>query len=144
MFSNRFDVTLGEFNQAYFDDLPDTDQITAPTFKNEDFYHTVYVDGLPIGVAGIVPSRALPEAGFMQIVLAPDWRGQGLIGPIYDKLAEWHNLHTLYATIKIDNKVSQLAHQKIGFHLLLEDKIIDLRERHLLEPDEIRMVKEVV
>jgi len=144
MFSDHFSITLGPFNQEYFDELPDTDQIDAPTFKNEDFYHTVYVDGLPVGVAGVVPSRTLSEAGFMQIVLTPDWRGKGLIGPIYDQLADWHNLQTLYATIKIDNKISLLAHRKIGFHPLSDAKIADLRKRHLLKPDEIRLVKELV
>ncbi|MFA6254207.1 MAG: GNAT family N-acetyltransferase [Candidatus Paceibacterota bacterium] len=144
MFSDHFDVTLGAFNQEYFDGLPNADSIVAPTFDNEDFYHTVYVDGRPIGVAGVVPSKVLPDTGFTQIVLAPDWRGLGLIGPIYDKLADWHDLHTLYATININNKISQHAHQKLGFKFLSDKKIADLRERELIDKDETRMVKEVI
>jgi RimJ/RimL family protein N-acetyltransferase len=143
MFNDHFDVTLGVFNQEYFDALPDTDRMIGPTFANEDFYHTVYVDGEPIGVAGIIPSKTLPDTGFVQIVLTPDWRGKGLIEPVYEKLAEWHGLRTLYATIKIDNKSSQRAHQKIGFKFLPDDKITALRERGLLGPEETRMVKEM-
>ena len=143
MFSDRFDVTLGEFNQEYFDGLPDADKIVAPALGQEEFYHTVYVEGQPIGVAGIIPSRKLSDTAFPQIVLASDWRGKGLIGPIYEKLADWHDLRTLYATIEKTNKSSQLAHEKIGFKLLPEEKLTDLRKRDLLGEDKVRFEKEV-
>ena len=144
MFSDHFDVTLGDFNQEYFDSLPDTDKIVAPAFGQEDFYHTVYVEGQPIGIAGVIPSKKLPDTAFMQIVLTPDWRGKGLIEPVYEKLTELHDLKTLYATIDNDNKNSQLAHKKLGFKPLSDDKIADLRARGLLASDAIRLEKEIV
>lgn len=143
MFSDRFHISLGDFNQEYFDSLADNRRIVAPTFKNEDFYHTVYADGQPIGVAGVILSSTLSDTGFVQIVLTPDWRGRGLIGPIYRKLAERHDLTTLYATIDEDNKVSQQAHRKLGFKSLSSEKIADLRQRGLLQPNQIRLIKEL-
>lgn len=144
MFCDRFDITLGEFNQEYFNSLPDTDKIVAPALGQEEFYHTVYAEGQPIGVAGIIPSKKLPDTAFTQIVLDPDWRGKGLIGPIYKRLADWHDLRTLYATIDKDNYSSRLAHEKIGFKLLPEEKLIDLRNRGFLDEDKVRFEKEVL
>lgn len=143
MFSDRFYVTLGDFNQEYFNSLPDTSKIVAPLLGQEDLYHTVYVDGQPIGVVGLIVSKKLPDTAFTQIVLEPDWRGKGLIGPIYDQLADRHDLRTLYATIDKDNYSSQLAHEKIGFKLLPEEKLVDLRKRGLLDEDKLRFEKEI-
>jgi len=143
MFSDYFEITLGEFNQEFFESLDDARQIEKPTFATEKFYHTVFVDGEQAGVVGFIPSNSMPDTGFVQIVLNHAYRGKGLIGKIYERLIELHNLKALYATILRDNTASIRAHDKIGFKMLAEDEMVKLRERGLLQNYEIRMRREV-
>lgn len=143
MFSDYFEISLGDFNQEFFESLSDSRQIVAPTMANEKFYHTVFVDGEQAGVVGFVPAQNMTDTGFVQIVLASAYRGKGLIGKIYDRLIELHSLKTLYATIEKSNTASIRAHDKIGFKMLPEEKLQDLRAKGLLQPYEIRMEKDV-
>ena len=141
MLSDHYEVSLGEFSQEFFEDLADSRQIVAPTFATERYYHTVFVDGERAGIVGFVPSEHLVDTGFVQIVLAPAYRGKGLIGKIYDRMIELHSLKTLYATIEKANSASLRAHDKIGFKLLPETEQESLREKGLLKPYEVRLEK---
>jgi len=143
MLSDRYEVSLREFNQEFFEALEDNQYIKGPTIENISNYHTVYVDGEPAGVVGYLPPKikAVADAGFVQIILASAYRGKGLIGKVYDLLAEKHSLKTLYATIYEKNTTSIQAHEKIGFKMLSPEKMADLRHRGLLDDDDIRLVK---
>jgi RimJ/RimL family protein N-acetyltransferase len=143
MFSDYFEISLGEFNQEYFESLPDNRHIEAPTMKTEKFYHTVFVDGEQAGIVGFIPAESMRDTGFVQILLAPAFRGKGLIGKIYDRMIELHSLKTLYATIEKSNSASVRAHDKIGFKILPEEKLQELRAKGLLQPDEIRMERDI-
>ena len=143
MFSDYFAISLGEFNQEFFESLDGARQIVAPTMTNERYYHTIFVEGEPAGIVGFVPSQSLSDTGFVQIVLAPAYRGKGLIGKIYDRLIELHSLKTLYATIEKSNTASIRAHNKIGFKMLSEIELENLRAKGLLQSEEIRMRREV-
>jgi len=142
MFSDYFAITLGEFNQEFFESLDGARHIVAPTFANEKYYHTVYVEGEMAGIVGFVPSKTLPDTGFVQIVLAPAYRGTGLISKIYDRMVELHSLKTLYATIDKSNTASIKAHEKIGFKLLPEDELEILRAKGLLQTYEVRLQRD--
>lgn len=143
MLSDYYEVSLGEFNQEFFEDLPDSREINPPSFTTERYYHTVFVDGERAGIVGFVPSQNMPDTGFVQIVLAPAYRGKGLIGKIYERMVELHSLKTLYATIEKANSASLRAHDKIGFKLLSEEEQEILRNKGLLKPYEVRLVKEI-
>jgi len=143
MISDYYEVSLGEFQQEFFESLPQTSEIVKPTMETEKFYHTVFIDGIPAGITGIVPSKFSSDVGFVQIVLAPNFRGKGLLNKIYNLLARRHSLKTLYATINIRNTISRKAHLRAGFKLLPEEDLIKLRGRGLLQSDEIRLIKEV-
>lgn len=145
MFSDNFSISLGEFSQPFFDSVDDNQYIQGPTIGDEQNFHTILSDGLPIGIVGFLPPKniALADTGFVQILLKPEYRGRGLLGEAYELLASRHNLKTLYATIYKDNQTSIRAHQKIGFRLLPKEKMDYLRERGLLDKDDLRLEKEV-
>ncbi len=141
MFSNANDIRLGEFEEGYFESLPDSEMIATPTIKTESYYHTIFVDNERAGIVGFIPVTMGIDAGFIQIVLSPDFRGMGLLDKIYQVLVENHKLKTLYGTIKKDNKISIRAHEKIGFKILPEEKLKFLRDKGLIGEDEIRLEK---
>jgi len=143
MFSDRFEINLGEFNQEYFESLDDARLIEAPTFASEKYYHTIFVDSEQAGVVGFIPSTTMSDTGFVQIVLNHAYRGKGLIGKIYERLIELHNLKMLYATIAKSNTASIRAHEKIGFKMLAETELANLRAKGLLKEDEVRLAREV-
>lgn len=139
MFSDYFAINLGEFNQEFFESLDGSRHIVSPTIATEKYYHTVYVEGENAGIVGFIPVAGAPYTGFVQIVLAPAYRGKGLIEKIYDRMIEIHGLKTLYATIDKTNTTSIRAHEKIGFKMLPEAELADLRNQGLLESYEVRM-----
>ena len=143
MLSDYYHISLGDFNQEFFESLDGARHIVAPTFTSEKYYHTVLVEGENAGVVGFVPSRTLPDTGFVQIVLVPAYRGKGLIGKIYDRMIELHSLKTLYATIDKSNTSSIKAHEKIGFKLLPEEELERLRTMGLLQAYEVRLEKNI-
>lgn len=142
MYSDYFEVSLGEFNQEYFESLPDNRQIAAPTITSEKYYHTIFVDGERAGIVGLIPSQFMSDTGFAQIVLDHSYRGKGLIRKIYDKFVELHELKTLYATIEKANPASVRAHEKIGFKQISEEEMSKLRAKGLLKDYEIRLKKD--
>lgn len=146
MFSENFSISLGEFSQSFFDSVDDNHYIKGPTVGDEQYFHTILLDGLPVGVVGYLPPQnvSLGDTGFVQILIKPEYRGRGLMGEAYELLAARHGLKTLYATIYKDNLTSIRAHQKIGFRLMSEDKMVFLRKKGLLDEDDVRLEKEVV
>lgn len=85
----------------------------------------------------------IENAGRVQVVISPEFRGQGLLQKAYDLLAKRYNLKILQATIKKTNIASLKAHQKAGFEMLSEEEMIILREKGLLKEDRIRMMKNI-
>lgn len=143
MFSDRFEVYLGEFEQGYFDSLDDNSEIVEPTLFTQDFYHTIFIEGEKGGVVGFIPSEKIPGVGFVQIVLEPIHRGKGLIEKVYNELANIHHLQTLYVTIRQKNTSAIRAHEKIGFKLLPEEKQQELRKKGIINENEARLVKDL-
>lgn len=143
MLSDYYHISLGDFNQEFFEHLDGARHIVVPTFANEKYYHTVLVEGENAGIVGFIPSRTLPDTGFVQIVLAPAYRGKGLISKIYDRLIELHSLKTLYAIIDKSNTASIKAHEKIGFKILPEEELEKLRAMGLLQTYEVRLERNI-
>ncbi|MCX6712484.1 MAG: GNAT family N-acetyltransferase [Candidatus Vogelbacteria bacterium] len=140
------EISFADFNQEFFDSLDDNRYVQGPAVGEEQYFHTVMVDGVSAGIVGYLPPKnvSLSDTGFVQVLLKSEYRGRGLMGKAYELLAERHELKTLYATIKKSNLHSIRAHQKVGFELLPEDKMENLRNRKLLTDYEIRLEKEVV
>ena len=143
MISDYYTISLGEFNQEFFESLNEAGRIVAPTFATEKYYHTIYIEGEIGGIVGFIPSQTLLDTGFVQIVLAPAYRGKGLIDKIYNRMVELHSLKTLYATIEKSNTASIKAHNKIGFKMLPEEELEKLRTKGLLQTYEVRLKKDV-
>lgn len=145
MFSENFSISLGEFSQSFFDSIEDNHYIKGPALGDEQYFHTILMEGAPVGVVGYLPPKniSLVDTGFVQILLKPEYRGRGFMSEAYDLLAARHGLKTLYATIYKDNLTSIRAHQKIGFKLLSEEKMNYLRDKKLLDNDDLRLEKVV-
>ena len=147
MFLSEYsEISLGDFNQEFFDSLDDNQYVQGPAVGEEQYFHTILVDGVPAGIVGYLPPKniSLSDTGFVQVLLKPEYRGRGLMGKAYELLAERHDLKTLYATIFEGNLPSLRAHQKVGFHLLPKEKVENLRRRGLLSEGHVRLEKEVV
>lgn len=140
MLSDYFDLRLGDFEQDFFDQLDTAGQIKQPSFDVLPYFHTVYANGERAGIVGYHPT-GLSDTGNVEIILAPEFRGKGLIGKVYEVLADHHNLKNLYATINRRNMTSLAAHEKIGFKRLSEEKLSELRARGLIGPEEVRLAK---
>lgn len=143
MIGDSHEISLGEFEQEFFESLDGSNEIVEPNFRTQSYYHTVFVDGERAGIVGLVPLENVPDSGFVQIVLGPAYRGKGLIEKVYEALIDWHGLKTLYATIRKGNVASITAHKKIGFSEISEEKTNFLRSKGLIDEDEIRLEKEV-
>lgn len=142
MLSDYFQIQLKDFDQDFFDLQETAGQIKQPSFKDQSHFHTVYANGEKAGIVGYRPT-GLPDTGNVEIILAPEYRGKGLIEKVYDELAQAHHLKTLYATIDLRNMVSLAAHEKIGFKRLPAEKQIELREKGIIGEGEVRLEKSV-
>jgi len=142
MLSDYFNLELKEFEQDFFDQLETAGQIKQPSFEVLPYFHTVYANGEKAGVVGYHPT-SLRDTGNVEIILAPEFRGKGLIEKVYETLADRHGLKNLYATINRRNMTSLSAHEKIGFKRLSEEKLTELRSRGLLGSEEVRLEKKV-
>lgn len=142
MLSDYFNLDLREFEQDFFDQLETAGQIKQPGFNVLPYFHTVYANGERAGIVGYYPT-SLPDTGNVEIILAPEFRGKGLIEKVYTELAEKHNLKNLYATINRRNMTSIAAHEKIGFKRLSEEKLSELRAKSLIGSEEVRLEKKI-
>jgi RimJ/RimL family protein N-acetyltransferase len=106
------DIQLEQFNKQYLDSLEGRENIR---YDEEGVYYTVSCDGESAGVVGYIPSLAEKNAGFIQIVLDPKFRGKGITLIAEDMLAKKHGLKKLYAKIELSNEASIKAHLKAGF-----------------------------
>jgi RimJ/RimL family protein N-acetyltransferase len=106
------DIQLGQFNKEYLNSLKGQDKIY---YEENGIFYNIICDRENIGVVGYIQSRAENNAGFVQIVLDPKFRGKGIVQIAEDMLAKKHGLKKLYAKIELSNETSIKAHLKAGF-----------------------------
>lgn len=131
-------IELDEFDKNYFETLDGHKQISL---VENGIYYTILCDNQKAGIVGYIPVRFSKNSGFVQIVIDTYFRSQGLVKIAEDLLAQKHNLKILYATIKKENVASIRAHQKIGFKIIDDKKLSELRKKSFLKEDEIRLEK---
>ena len=132
------EIELTDFDAEFFDSLDDKDNIRV---DKRGVYHTILVDGKKAGIVGFIPVVSDDGAGFVQIVLAKNYRGMELLAKAEDLVARVYQLKTLYATVEEGNIVSIKSHIKAGFEILEEERIETLRKKGFLKENEIRLVK---
>ena len=130
-------VKLTKFNRLFFKTLAGCKDVLI---KDKGFYYTIICDGEKTGVVGFVPAL-FPKSGFVQIVVAPSFRGRGLVRIAESLLAKKRGLKILYATVKKRNVASIKSHKKAGFHLMKSSELNFLRVKGLLKNEEVRLVR---
>lgn len=133
-------IELGKFNKQYFKTLDGHKEIL---FAENGIYYTIICDNKKAGIVGYIPVKFSNNSGFVQIVINFDFRGKGLVKIAEDLLAQKHNLKVLYATIKKENIVSISAHEKIGFEIINDKELGELRKNGFLKKSEIRLKKKI-
>lgn len=132
-------MKLGKFDKHFFKSIDGHEKVLI---AGDGKYHTIIVDDKKVGIVGFIPIKLSKDAGFVQTIIVPEFRGKGLLKEAQDLLVRKYKIKELYATIKKDNIVSIRAHQKIGFKILSKERIDFLRKKKLLERNEIRLIKQ--
>lgn len=133
------EIKLDKFDKEYFENLDGREEIFV---TNKGIYYTILYNKQKAGIIGYVPAKFPKDSGFVQIVIDTHFRGRGLVKIAENLLAQKHNFKILYATIKKKNIASIRAHQKIGFKMINNKKLNELREKGHLKENEIRLEKE--
>jgi len=119
-------MKLGKFDHQYFKSLEGYEKIISP--DENVIYHTIIFNNQKAGIVGYIPTKQ-KDAGFVQILIAPEFRGQGLLEQAEDLLAKKYKLKKLYATISKENIASIRAHLKVGFKEISEEEQKSLKEK---------------
>lgn len=132
------EVKLDKFDKDFLETLDGREDIGL---SDSGIYYTILYHDKKVGIVGYIPAKFPEHSGFIQIVLVPDFRGKGIVEMAENLLAEKHSLKILFATVKKDNISSIRAHQNIGFKILDNKKLRELRNKGFLKEDEIRLEK---
>lgn len=132
------DLKLSKFDKKYLKTLDEHKKILI--IKN-GFYHTILYNNKKAGIVGYLPTKSTKNSGFVQIIIDNKFRRKGIVKIAENLLVQKYNLKTLYATISKENIASIGAHQKIGFRILDDKKLNNLRKKSLLKENEIRLKK---
>ncbi len=121
------DIQLKQFDKQYLDSLKGRENIR---YTEKGTYYIIVCDGENAGVVGYIPALAEENAGFIQIVMAPEFRGKGILKIAEDILAKKHGLKKLYAKIELSNEASIKAHLKAGFKYPAGAQLIQLEKEY--------------
>ena len=138
-FLSTMEINLDKFEKEYFETLDGHEEISL---VENGVYYTILCNNKKAGVVGYIQAKFPKDSGFVQIIIDTHFRGQGLVKIAEDLLAQKHNLKILYATIRKDNIASIRAHQKIGFKMIDDKKLSELKQKGFLKENEIRLEKE--
>lgn len=105
-------ISLVDFDREYLELLEGVENVR---YAQDGHFYTILCDGERAGVVGYIPSRAEEDAGFVQIIISPEFRGRGIVQEAEDLLARIHGLRTLYARTDVSNEASVRAHLRAGF-----------------------------